>query len=126
MPDTLTRGESAPITLHWSVPEGRQNLPNRLTYAQLFLEDKSGNVWQREESLLGYPEAGWRTGDRFVTFLDLEIPQGIPPGPVYFRFGLRDWQGAPYAEITAGDQAPARSGPYLVRSRPTGAPTSSR
>ncbi|MGD8858240.1 MAG: glycosyltransferase family 39 protein, partial [Chloroflexota bacterium] len=120
MPDTLTRGQTVPVTLHWLVPEGRQGLSNRLTYAQLFLEDASGNVWQLAETLQGYPEAGWQAGDRFVTFLDLAIPQGMPPGPAYFRFGLRDWQGAPYAQLTEG--AP-RSGPYLVRSQPAGGMT---
>ncbi len=117
MPETLTRGQVAPITLHWLVTEGRQGLPNRLTYAQVLLEDGSGNVWQLAEALQGYPEAGWSTGDRFVTLLDLAVPQGMPPGPAYLRFGLRDWQGAPYAQ--QGDEAP-RSGPYLVRSQPTG------
>lgn len=117
MPDTLTRGETTPTTLHWQIPEGRQGLANRLTYAQLFLEDERGNVWQQAETLLGYPEAGWQTGDRFVTFLDLEVPQGIPPGPVYLRFGLRDWQGSALAEISRDSEPAARSGPYLVRSR---------
>ncbi len=120
MPDTLNRGERTPITLHWQIPEGRQGLANRLTYAQLFLEDERGNVWQQAETLLGYPEAGWRTGDRFVTFMDMEVPQGIPPGPVYLRFGMRDWQGESFAEISPGSESVSRSGPYLVRSRPVG------
>ncbi|UCG24018.1 MAG: glycosyltransferase family 39 protein, partial [Chloroflexota bacterium] len=101
MPSTLTQAQKTPIVLHWLIPENRDDLPNRLSYAQLFLEDEGGNVWQEAETLLGYPEAGWIAGDRFVTFMDLDVPAGIPPGPVYLRFGLRDWQGAPYSQIPA-------------------------
>jgi 4-amino-4-deoxy-L-arabinose transferase-like glycosyltransferase len=115
MPETLTRGQIAPIVLHWRIPDGRQGLPNRLTYAQIFLEDSRGNVWQLAESLQGYPEAGWQAGDRFVTLMNLTVPQGMPPGPAYLRFGLRDWQGEPYAQLVADGQ---RSGPYLVLSQP--------
>ena len=115
MPETLTQAQKTSIVLHWLIPEDRDDLPNRLSYAQLFLEDESGNVWQRAETLQGYPEAGWMAGDRFVTLLDLDIPAGIPPGPVYLRFDLRDWQGAPFAQVAGESRTAARSGPFLLR-----------
>lgn len=114
-PGTLLRGEEIPMTLHWQVPDELQPLPNRLTYAQVFLQDESGNVWAQGEKLLGYPEAGWRNGDRFTTFLKLEVPEGIPPGPVYLRFGLRDWTGPTYNLISSN---PERAGPFVIRSQP--------
>ncbi len=111
----LYRGEPAQITLHWQVAGNQQPIPNRLTYAQVFLEDGSGNIWQQAESLSGYPEAGWQAGDRFNQFLTLEIPAGIPPGPVYLRFGLRDWTGPTFPLIGAlGYDAQ----PFIVHSRP--------
>ncbi|HSG14689.1 MAG TPA: glycosyltransferase family 39 protein, partial [Anaerolineae bacterium] len=120
MPKTLNRGQQTPTVLHWLIPEDRDDLPNRLSYAQIFLEDESGNVWQQAETLLGYPEAGWLAGDRFVTFLDLEIPAGMPPGPVFLRFGLRDWQVGPYTRVAVGSQTATRSGPFLVRGQLAG------
>ncbi|MGD2048988.1 MAG: hypothetical protein PVH03_05810, partial [Chloroflexota bacterium] len=115
LPDSLTRGEEIPMTLHWQVPDDLQSLPNRLTFAQIFIEDESGNVWAQIEKMLGYPEAGWQEGDRFTSFLKLEVPEGIPPGPVYLRFGLRDWTGLPYNLV---NRNPDRAGPFVVRSQP--------
>jgi 4-amino-4-deoxy-L-arabinose transferase-like glycosyltransferase len=109
------RGDTLPITLHWQVPEDQTPLPNRLTYAQLWIEDESGNAWGKVEKLMGYPEAGWQPGDRFTRFLEMEVPEGMPPGPAYFRFGLRDWSGPAYGVIA---NSPERIGPFLVRGRP--------
>jgi hypothetical protein len=115
IPEEAFRGDDIPMTLHWQVPSGLQPLPNRLTYAVVVLEDESGNVWSKAEKLLGYPEAGWQSGDRFITLLDLKTQEGMPPGPVYLRFGLRDWTGPTYSVI--GD-IPERAGPFIMRSRP--------
>lgn len=111
----LYRGEPAQIILHWQVADNQQPIPNRLSYAQVFLEDESGNIWQQAESLLGYPEAGWQAGDRFNQFITLEIPPGIPPGPVYLRFGLRDWTGHTFPLIGGSDYD---TQPFTVHSRP--------
>lgn len=115
MPDTIFRGEEIPITLHFQVPSGLAQLPNRLTYAQVLLEDESGNVWGQVEGLLGYPEAGWQAGDRFVQLLSVDAPDGMPPGPLYLRVGLRDWQGLPFSVMS---ESAGRAGPFLLRSRP--------
>jgi hypothetical protein len=115
LPPTLFRGDAIPLLLYWKIPDPQQPLPNQLTNVQVFLEDDSGNLWGQTERLLGYPQASWQPGDRFLQLIQLEIPQGLPPGPVYLRFGLRDWQGQPY-ETIAG--AAEKSGPFLVRSHP--------
>jgi len=113
--EPLYRGEPADIYLHWQVADNQQPLPNRLSYAQVFLEDETGNIWQQAESLSGYPEAGWQPGDRFNQFITLDIPVGMPPGPVYLRFGLRDWTG-PTFTILGGSERYDQ--PFTVRSRP--------
>jgi 4-amino-4-deoxy-L-arabinose transferase-like glycosyltransferase len=114
-PEEFFRGDTFPLTLHYQVPDDQAPLPNRLTYSQVWLEDESGNVWGQAEKLLGYPEAGWRPGDRFTHFLEMEIPEGMPPGPAYFRFGLRDWSGPAYEVSSPSSE---RIGPFLVRGRP--------
>ena len=120
--DTLFRGDTVNLSLHWEVPGDRQGLPNRLAFIQARLEDASGNVWSQAENLLGYPQSGWQEGDRFVQFLDLEIPDGMPPGPAFFGFGIRDWESGPYRVQTspAGgpDTASPLAGPLIVRSKP--------
>jgi 4-amino-4-deoxy-L-arabinose transferase-like glycosyltransferase len=116
MPETVFRGETIPLIQHWQIPDGQQPLPNQLTNVQVFLEDDAGNLWGQAEQLLGYPQAGWQPGDHFVQLVPLEIPSGMPPGPIYLRFGLRDWQGQPYEAIVAGEEE--KNGPFLVRSRP--------
>jgi hypothetical protein len=50
-----------------------------------------------------------------VQFLSVTIPQGMPPGALFLRFGLSDWQGSSFT-MTASPAA--RSGPFLLRSRP--------
>lgn len=115
LPDTLLRGEEIPMTLHWQVPDNLQPLPNRLTYAQIYLQDESGNVWAQVEKMLGYPEAGWQKGDHFTSFLNLEVPDGIPPGPVYLRVGLSDWTGLTYNLLSS---IPEQAGPFVIRSQP--------
>ncbi|MFZ0547015.1 MAG: glycosyltransferase family 39 protein, partial [Candidatus Promineifilaceae bacterium] len=115
MPETVFRGDTIPVLLHWAIPDDQQPLPNELTNVQLFLEDSTGNLWGQAEKLLGYPQANWRPGDQFLQLIPLEIPQGMPPGAIYLRFGLRDWQGQPYE---TADSEPEKSGPFLVRSRP--------
>ncbi len=115
IPQTIFRGETIPVLLHWQIPPNQQPLPNQLTTAQVFLEDNTGNLWQQAESLLGYPQASWQPNDRFLQLVHLEIPPGMPPGPIYLRFGLRDWQGQPYETKITGVE---KSGPFLARSRP--------
>jgi hypothetical protein len=115
IPRMIFRGETIPILLHYEIPTNQQPLPNQLINAQIFLEDYNGNLWGQAERLLGYPQAGWQPEDRFLQLIPVEIPAGLPPGPIYLRFGLRDWQGRPY-EVTAGTAE--KSGPFLVRSRP--------
>lgn len=115
IPETIFRGESIPALLHFEIPANQQPLPNELTNAQVFLEDSFGNLWGQAERLLGYPQANWQPQDQFIQLVQLEIPQGMPPGPIYLRFGLRDWQGQPYETMRV---EPEKSGPFLVRSRP--------
>jgi hypothetical protein len=115
MPLTVYRGETIPVILHWTIPDDQQPLPNQLTTAQVFLEDDSGNLWGQAEKLLGYPQANWQPGDDFLQLVQLEVPAGLPPGPAYLRFGLRDWQGQPYEIASSGA---ARYGPFLAFSRP--------
>jgi hypothetical protein len=115
LPDVVYRGETIPLVLHYVIPENLPGFANRLTYAPVLLEDQEGNVWEQTEKLMGYPEAGWQAGDRFVQYLSLEIPQGMPPGPFFLRFGLSDWQGIP---ITMINPEMTRSGPFLLRSQP--------
>ncbi len=112
--ETLTRGQNADLLLHWRIPEDLPGLPNRLTFATLRLVDGSGNVWGQAESLMGYPEAGWRAGDRYVLALTLEIPVGMPPGAAYLEPSLRDWGGATYDSI-GGPLAPI--GPIPIGSQ---------
>lgn len=115
IPETIFRGETIPIILHWQIPANQPPLPNRLTYAQVFLDDPTGNLWGQAETLLGYPQASWQPDDHFLQLVHLNIPEGMPPGPIYLHFGLRDWQGQPYESSASGAE---KSGPFLVRSRP--------
>ncbi len=115
IPEATFRGDSVPVTLHWQVPADLPQLPNRLTFAKVLLLDESGNAWGQVEKLMGYPEAGWQSGDRFTTFLDVQIPEGMPPGPFYLQIGLRDWSGPEYKLVSGTPQA---LGPMIARSRP--------
>jgi 4-amino-4-deoxy-L-arabinose transferase-like glycosyltransferase len=115
IPETIFRGETIPVLLHFEIPASQQPLTNELTNAQVFLEDAAGNLWGQAERLLGYPQASWQAEDQFIQVVHLEIPQGLPPGPIYLRFGLRDWQGQPYEAVASGLE---KNGPFLVRSRP--------
>lgn len=116
LPDTLFRGETVPLLLHWQIPDGLPPLPNRLTYVQAQLQDLAGNAWGEARSLLGYPQDSWTAGDRFVQHLTLEIPDGMPPGSAYLRVELSDFDGRSYP-ITS-DNTTGKIGPFLVRSRP--------
>jgi 4-amino-4-deoxy-L-arabinose transferase-like glycosyltransferase len=122
IPDETFRGDSISLTTHWEVPADREGLPNRLAFIQVRLRDAGGNVWSQAESLLGYPQSGWKEGDRFIQSLELEIPRGMPPGPAFFSFGMRDWDGTEYTvqEISPdGEETSAEpAGPLIVRSRP--------
>lgn len=79
----LIRGSSVDVALHWQIPAGLPTLANELLFVQLKLVAADGAVWQRTETLLGYPQASWQTGDRFVQTLALPIPDGVPPGDGY-------------------------------------------
>jgi 4-amino-4-deoxy-L-arabinose transferase-like glycosyltransferase len=89
------RGESTIVFTHWQIPADQPPLPNRLLSMQIRLEDARGNLWQRHSELLGYPQASWRAGDRFLQVLPLELPAGMPPGAAYLHFDLLDNQGRP-------------------------------
>ncbi|HZD11247.1 MAG TPA: glycosyltransferase family 39 protein [Candidatus Binatia bacterium] len=114
LPGTALTGEEVPIRLYWQVADGSMNHANRLTYAQIHLADATGVVRARAESLLGYPQAGWRSGDRFIQDMRLQIPTGTLPGPTSLSFGLRDDRGE-----SPDGMKPAGSGSALVvRSQP--------
>ena len=114
LPNTIYSGENFILRLHWQIPAELQNTANRLTYVQVHLTDAAGIVRARGETLLGYPQAGWHAGDRFVQELSFAVPQGMLPGPATLAFGLRDDSGKALGEMKA---APGASSP-LVRSRP--------
>ncbi|HEX6385592.1 MAG TPA: glycosyltransferase family 39 protein [Anaerolineae bacterium] len=120
LPAMLYRGDTVSLFTHWQIPADQPRLPNQLTSVQARLEDAQGNVWARNSSLMGYPQAHWRASDRFVHVLELEIPEGMPPGSAYLRFDLHDFDGDLY-NIVGNTAASARvnlSQPLVVRSRP--------
>ncbi|NKQ36114.1 MAG: glycosyltransferase family 39 protein [Chloroflexi bacterium] len=109
----LYRGETIPLFLHWQIPPERTHLPNQIVFAKAQLVDGVGNVWSEVESLLGYPQESWRTDDRFVQMLSLEMPDAMPPGEAHLRVSLRDFAGQPIG--MAGEN---ESAGFVVRSRP--------
>lgn len=115
LPPVLYQGDAITLTIHGRIPVDLPRLPNQLTYLRAQLEDASGNVWAGQDALLGYPQASWNGDDQFVQQLPLNIPTGIPPGAVYFRFALRDNEGQLLRTIP-GSQA--RSGPFPAHNRP--------
>lgn len=120
LPPDVFRGDAVPLFLHWQIPPGRSGLPNTLTYVRARLFDAQGNLWATSSSLLGYPQASWRAGDRFVQYLPLDVPAGMPPGEATLRFDLHDGDGV-QAAVEGEDiltTARNRSQPFLVRSRP--------
>lgn len=120
LPGTLHRGDKITLFSHWQIPADQPRLPNQLTFVQASLEDSQGNVWAKNSSLMGYPQANWRAGDRFVHLLELTIPEGMPPGSAYLRFELHDFEGDLYsiAGDPTGNAAANRSDALVVRSRP--------
>lgn len=115
VPDVLESGEGASITLHWQIPRGLPERPNEFMYAQVHLKDVSGVVRAREEALLGYPQASWQGGDRFIQRLTLDVPHGVLPGPASLDVVLRDNDGQLLE--TRGRQE-YESPSLLVRSQP--------
>lgn len=120
LPDELLRGSTIPVMLHWQIPPDKTSLPNQLTFAQVRLEDAQGNQWSQNSNLLGYPQASWQSGDRFIQLLPLDIPEGMPPGPAHLRFDLHDSDGAlyPIAGVAAANSNANRSAELVVRSQP--------
>ena len=114
LPETVFSGEAVTLRLHWRIPEEQAQRVNRLTYVQVHLADVTGVVRARSDTLLGYPQAGWESGDRFVQDVQIETPAGMLPGPATFSFGLRDDQG----RALGGMQAAENGSSLLVRSRP--------
>lgn len=112
--EVIYRGDTIALVLHWQIPPDQSRLPNQLTSALVEFEDAEGNVWARNGDLMGYPQASWRGGDRLTQILDLEIPDGMLPGPAYFRFDILDEDGTRYV-VNTGDNV---NGPFFVRSRP--------
>lgn len=115
LPPTLYRGDTVSLGLHWQVPSPAPSLPNQLVYIQVQLEDENGNAWSEAEKLMGYPQAGWSGGDRFVEYLALNVPAGMVPGAAYLRFRLRRADGRLHE---VAERAAERAGPVLVHSRP--------
>jgi 4-amino-4-deoxy-L-arabinose transferase-like glycosyltransferase len=115
LPFTLYRGDTHALALHWQVPTPAPSLPNELIFIEAQLEDEHGNAWSKAEALLGYPQAGWSSGDRFVEFLDLDVPAGMLPGPAYLRVRWRAADGRLREPVV---ETPARLGPLLVQGRP--------
>lgn len=120
LPEDLQKGQSIDLTLHWTIPKNLNHQSNRLTFSEVRLQDLSGNEWSREESLIGFPQAGWLPGDRFVQTVELVIPEGMPPGPVFLQIGLRDGEGPPYqvtSDFLEGVKL-GQIGPFFVQSKP--------
>ncbi|MCB8943829.1 MAG: glycosyltransferase family 39 protein [Ardenticatenaceae bacterium] len=118
LPHDLYRGDSLTLTTYWQIPPDLPQLPNQIIYIQLELEDESGNIWAKADSILGYPQESWQPGDTFLQLLQLDIPEGMLPGNSYLRFTLHDGQGRSYSR--QGDSL-SRLGPHLIRSRPLSA-----
>ncbi|MCP4356399.1 MAG: glycosyltransferase family 39 protein [Chloroflexi bacterium] len=116
----LFRGDNAPILLHFRILPDRTHLPNSLTFAQVSLEDRQGNVWAKNSVLLGYPQASWHGEDEFVQLVPLQIPEGMPPGTAVLRFDLHDSDGRlnPIAGVTTPDSDVNRSAAVTIRSHP--------
>ena len=115
LPDELYRGDSLTLATTWQIPPGLPDLPNQIIYIQLELEDESGNIWAKTDSILGYPQESWQPDDIVLQLLDLDIPDGMLPGNSYLRFTLHDGQGNSYAQT---GNSISRLGPHLIRSRP--------
>jgi hypothetical protein len=115
LPDELFRGDTLPLLTHWQISADAAHLPNQLTFLQVDLQDGNGNLWATDSQLLGYPQAHWQSGDRIVQQLELQIPEGMPPGSAYLRFTIRDGADTSYS-ILGDDLNPF--GPHLIRSRP--------
>jgi 4-amino-4-deoxy-L-arabinose transferase-like glycosyltransferase len=111
----LYRGEKATLLTYWEIPAGSGVLPNELTYVKVELEDQGGDLWPAGDQLLGYPQAGWQPGDRFVQLVDLEVPGGMPPGAVTPRVTLHRSDGRLYDMI---DRSPEPGARFVILSRP--------
>lgn len=119
-PAEIFRGETIPLFVHWLAPPDRVGLPNQLTFLETTLLDSRGNAWSSSRNLLGYPQASWRRNDQFVQVVDLEIPQGMPPGEARLRFSLQDRDGNPYdiEGVTETAVPPNETASFVVRGRP--------
>jgi 4-amino-4-deoxy-L-arabinose transferase-like glycosyltransferase len=111
----IYRGDSLTLITTWQIPPDLPRLPNQIITIQLELEDESGNIWAKSDSILGYPQESWQPGDTFIQLLQLDIPEGMPPGASYFRFNLHDGQGHIHTLL---NHTASRLGPHLIRSRP--------
>lgn len=112
--DAVFSGDEVDMRLFWRVPSALGRVANRLIYVQVHVADAAGAVRVRSETLLGYPQAGWRSGDTFVQDISLSMPAGMIPGPASLAFGLRDDRGQLLDEMKT---APGDS-QLLVRSQP--------
>lgn len=112
--DTAFSGERINMRLYWRVPPALEGAANRLTYMQVHVLDATDVVRARGETLLGYPQAGWRSGDLFMQDLTLSLPEGMIPGPASLAFGLRDDEG----QLLDGMKRAPGASQLLVRSRP--------
>jgi 4-amino-4-deoxy-L-arabinose transferase-like glycosyltransferase len=120
LPAELYRGETIPIYLYWRIPSDQTDLPNRLDFVQVSLQDSQGTQWQKSSTLLGYPQASWRSEDRFMQLVLLEIPAGMPPGEATLRVDIHDSDGNLYPIVgaTTPDSPLNQSDPLVIRSRP--------
>lgn len=114
IPDTAYGGDTVAVRLTWRIVDDRPEKVNRLLYVQIHLEDAAGIVRARSDTLIGYPQAGWQRGDRFIQEVALELPTGMLPGPAVPAFGLRDVEGAPLSRM----QGVEGGATLVVRSRP--------
>jgi hypothetical protein len=115
LPTDLYRGDSLTLTTYWQIPPNLPHLRNQIIFIQLELEDESGNIWAKSDSILGFPQESWQVNDTFVQLLQLDIPEGMLPGNGYFRFTLHDGQG--HNHSLSRDSA-SHLGPHFIRSRP--------
>lgn len=114
VPAEAYSGDTVTVRLAWRIEGDRLEKVNRLLYVQVHLLDVAGTVRARADTLLGYPQAGWQRGDRFVQEVALDLPRGMIPGPADLQFGLRDVEGVPLSRMQRVERGPT----LMVRSRP--------
>ncbi len=88
---TLRAGQPLAVALVWQVTDVT---PFTHGEARMFLHlyDKDRKTLAQQDAL-GYPNAMWKTGDRFITWFTLTVPAQLPPGQYTLVGGLYAFDG---------------------------------